>query len=239
MEKITLRRINFIWWQFLKGNFRNVLRYKFWLVGYQNTLPGFLVRSIPIVDNGEELVKIAEHAKIICVAPMPFVRESVAKKLVAIADNLPQGLCLKILYAFRDQETQQKFWNEALSDARFKNPDASNDEVIQIARSLSAEPGGIGPHQTGGAIDVTIIDSHGNELQMGTSYRDHSDVNKIPMFSKFCTTDESNNRRTLRTLMTNAGFYFYPGEWWHYSYGDQSWAAYTGNKNALYGEKTM
>lgn len=239
MAKITLNRLNFIWQQFLKGNFRNVLRYKLWLIGYQQTLPGFLIRSVLIAENGEELVKVPDHSKIICVAPNPYVRESVAKMLANVAQSLPNNLSLKVLYAFRDQQTQESFWNEALVDVRAKNPNASDEEVTRIARSLSAEPGGIGPHQTGGAVDVTLVDERGNELQMGTSYRNHSNVSKIPMFAKNCTSVEKNNRATLRQAMTGAGFYFYPGEWWHYSYGDQSWAAYTGKTLALYGEKTL
>ncbi len=239
MAKITLNRLNFIWQQFLKGNFRNVLRYKLWLIGYQQTLPGFLIRSVSIIENGENLVKIPEHSKIICVAPNPYVRESVAKMLVTVADSLPDNFYLKILYAFRDQQTQTSFWNEALADVRAKNPNASDDEVIRIARRLSAEPGGIGPHQTGGAVDVTLVDEGGNEVQMGTNYRDHSNLVKIPMFAKSCTNVEIANRAILRQAMLGAGFYFYPGEWWHYSYGDQSWTAYTGKTPAIYGEKIL
>lgn len=237
--KLILKRILFLISLVLKGNFKGVFRYKLWLIGSQATLPTSIIRNIPIIENGENLIGISNHSKIICIAPQPFVREGVAKMLVRVADNLPQGFRLKILYAFRDQETQQKFWDEALSDARIRNPTAGDNEIVRIARSLSAEPGGIGPHQTGGAVDVTLIDEVGNELQMGTNYRDHSNIAKIPMFAKNCTNAEKSNRATLRQAMLGAGFYYYPGEWWHYSYGDQSWAAYTGNKNAIYGEKTL
>lgn len=239
MPKITLRRILFLFRLVLKGNFRGALRYKLWLIGYQNTLPSFVVSSMPIIENGESLVEISKHSRIVCVAPNPYVRASVAKMLLSVADNLPQGFCLKILYAFRDQETQQRFWDEALNDVKIKNPSASSDEIIRITKSLSAEPGGVGPHQTGGAVDVTLIDEVGNELQMGTNYRDHSNLAKIPMFSKLCTPTEKSNRAILCKIMLGAGFYYYPGEWWHYSYGDQSWAAYTGNTVAVYGEKNL
>jgi D-alanyl-D-alanine dipeptidase len=59
------------------------------------------------------------------------------------------------------------------------------------------------------------------------------------MFSKFCSDIEKANRAILRKAMLNTGFYFYPGEWWHYSYGDQSWAVYIGKTPAIYGEKTL
>ena len=36
--------------------------------------------------------------------------------------------------------------------------------------------------------------------------------------------------------MNDAEFLSYPGEWWHFSYGDQEWAANKGKEAALFGE---
>ena len=36
--------------------------------------------------------------------------------------------------------------------------------------------------------------------------------------------------------LINAGFVNYPAEWWHFSYGDKLWAAYSNKKSAMYGE---
>jgi D-alanyl-D-alanine dipeptidase len=38
--------------------------------------------------------------------------------------------------------------------------------------------------------------------------------------------------------MIEAGFASHPDEWWHYSYGDQMWAALTGAEAAHYGLAT-
>ncbi|MEK6914663.1 MAG: hypothetical protein AABW83_03360 [Nanoarchaeota archaeon] len=35
--------------------------------------------------------------------------------------------------------------------------------------------------------------------------------------------------------MTKSGFTNYPGEWWHWSYGDRIWAHYNNKKYAIYG----
>ena len=43
------------------------------------------------------------------------------------------------------------------------------------------------------------------------------------------------NRRLLHWVMTQAGFAGHPDEWWHFSYGDQLWAALTGAPAAVYG----
>ncbi|MCC6520971.1 hypothetical protein IT403_03270 [Candidatus Nomurabacteria bacterium] len=35
--------------------------------------------------------------------------------------------------------------------------------------------------------------------------------------------------------MTSVGFVYYPGEWWHYCYGDRMWAVYSRRKECVYG----
>jgi D-alanyl-D-alanine dipeptidase len=30
-------------------------------------------------------------------------------------------------------------------------------------------------------------------------------------------------------------FVWYPGEWWHYCYGDRMWAVYSGRTECMYG----
>ena len=41
--------------------------------------------------------------------------------------------------------------------------------------------------------------------------------------------------RLLHWLMTEEGFAGHPDEWWHFSWGDQMWAALTGAPSAPYG----
>ena len=43
------------------------------------------------------------------------------------------------------------------------------------------------------------------------------------------------NMKVLYDAMTKAGFANYPLEWWHYSYGDRMWAAYSGKEECFYG----
>ena len=39
----------------------------------------------------------------------------------------------------------------------------------------------------------------------------------------------------LRRVMEAEGFTVNPTEWWHWSHGDQAWAAHTGASTARYG----
>ena len=43
------------------------------------------------------------------------------------------------------------------------------------------------------------------------------------------------NRELLRRALSGAGLTNYPGEWWHWSYGEPGWAVRTGQPHALYG----
>lgn len=208
-------------------------RYFLWMINYQQILPVSIINSIPIKENNEKMVKIVESVKLINKSPDPLLRENVFYRLRNASLLLPDGYSMIVLFAYRDLETQQQFWDEVYAEQKQKYPTLSENELKEKARIYSAEPTGNGPHQSGGAIDVTIINQDGNLLDMGTTYREHSP--KTPMFSKQCTPEQQNNRKLLRNIMLEAGFTYYPGEWWHYCYGDRMWAAYTGNNHAIYG----
>src|SRR3989344_5276088 len=187
------------------------ISYKLGLIGM---IPSSYVRAIPVRENGESLVLVlpSEKIKIFCPDEKEvLVRKTVLDKFIAASSMLPNGLKVKILYGYRSLRDQ---------------------EIEAKARRYSAMPDGKGPHQTGGAIDVLIADNNGKSLDFGTEYRGYGD--DVFMHSKYITLKQKLNRKLLRKIMHSAGFVYYPGEWWHYSYGDQTWAAYTGNKHALY-----
>ena len=93
-------------------------------------------------------------------------------------------------------------------------------------------------------MDLTIVDSTGIFLPMGTVFDETSERSGIAWFEKkleekeSLTADEEEamyNRRLLHYIMSKAGFVNYPDEWWHYDYGDQIWALLKEKKNAIYG----
>ena len=94
------------------------------------------------------------------------------------------------------------------------------------------------PHSTGAAVDLTLQDGFGREVDMGSpidetserSYPDHYAKATAPLMR---TCHE--NRVLLNALMASAGFCRHGNEWWHFSLGDQMWAAARGNAVAIYG----
>jgi len=102
----------------------------------------------------------------------------------------------------------------------------------RLAAKYTSPPGG-SSHQTGGAIDVTLIDNNGSRIDMGTTLTDFGE--KVHTDSDLIIKKQKENRRILYNAMTSVGFVNYPLEWWHYSYGDRMWAAYSGRTECFYG----
>jgi zinc D-Ala-D-Ala dipeptidase len=76
-------------------------------------------------------------------------------------------------------------------------------------------------HNFGFALDLSIQDEKGNELDMGTSYDDFTPLaepRKEQQFLKEGKLTEAQlaNRRLLRKVMEDAGFISLPVEWWHF-----------------------
>ncbi len=107
---------------------------------------------------------------------------------------------LKIFDAFRPSEAQWILWNHT--------PDPE----------FLADPRRGSPHSRGVAIDLTLTDLSGRELEMGTGFdaftvlSHHGNVG--------VSVQVQNNRILLLDLMRSAGWDFYRFEWWHYQMFD-------------------
>ena len=126
-----------------------------------------------------------------------FLLEEAAKKLLdatTIAKDL--GYYFKIFDAYRPSYVQEALWEFD------PNPNFLSD------------PKKGSPHTKGIAIDLTLVDSNGNELDMGTKFDDFT-KNSYHL-SKDLEKEVKVNRRLLLSIMTLAGFDFYHKEWWHY-----------------------
>jgi len=92
-------------------------------------------------------------------------------------------------------------------------------------------------HVAGAAIDVTLVDTRGAELDLGTP------IDATPEASGgrcyFAAPDipprARTNRELLAGVLSDVGLLNYPTEWWHWSFGDRYWALLTGAQGALYG----
>ncbi|MBM3511155.1 MAG: D-alanyl-D-alanine dipeptidase [Alphaproteobacteria bacterium] len=110
------------------------------------------------------------------------------------------GYRLKVFDAFRPAEAQWRLW-EAVPNAEFL-----------------ADPRRGSPHSRGVAIDLTLIDRSGVELDMGTAFDDFSPL--AHHGAAAVSPQALRHRSLLLGLMTAAGWDCYLKEWWHYQMFD-------------------
>ena len=116
-----------------------------------------------------------------------------------------------VLDALRPQRVQQQLW-DAL---------AGTDLQMYLA---NPERGSI--HSFGMALDITIVDEAGRELDMGTGFddlseRSHPALETVMLARGAITQAHIANRQLLRDAMFQAGFQGIGTEWWHYDCGDR------------------
>ncbi|MES2961941.1 MAG: D-alanyl-D-alanine dipeptidase [Pseudomonadota bacterium] len=121
------------------------------------------------------------------------------EQAIKSAKNL--GLKLKIFDGFRPLEVQEYMFNKFPSD----DPKGG---------FISNPTGGVIPHCRGVAIDLTLTDLDGNELDMGTDFDEFSELAFHNCYK--ISAEAQRNRLILLGLMSAAGFDFYSKEWWHY-----------------------
>ncbi|HZB93592.1 MAG TPA: D-alanyl-D-alanine dipeptidase [Stellaceae bacterium] len=133
--------------------------------------------------------------------PRCFLHQDAAAHLArAVALARPLGLRLKLFDAFRPSEAQWLLWN-ACPDPAFL-----------------ADPRHGSPHSRGIAVDVTLLDSAGAELDMGTAFDAFTPLS-FHANTEIAPAAQA-NRLVLLGLMTAAGWDFYANEWWHYQLFD-------------------
>jgi D-alanyl-D-alanine dipeptidase len=208
-------------------------------LGARNVLPREAIAAVSIRDCGEELVPI-EPTPRLYLAPMPkerilLARTGVVLRLLAAANALPPGNTLLVVDAFRSRTEQSERWRIRLAEIASSFPLESDTEIERRARRLTAPPTGrSGGHQTGGALDVTLGDCEGCPLEMGTPVKARSWA--TPTRAPGLPVDVRERRAVLQIAMEGSGFVNYPLEWWHFSFGDSLWAAYSRLRQAIYGE---
>lgn len=167
-----------------------------------------------------------------------YLRKTVYELLLKAQANLPKGYRLRIWDAWRPLALQKELYEVYRQDliSTFKLstlPKNEQDNIISKYIAIPSENPNLPPaHTTGGAVDLTLIDENGNELDMGTGFDDFSEKATTDYFEKpeYDGTQVQKNRRILYQAMTKAGFTNLPSEWWHYDYGNRNWANFSKNE---------
>ena len=158
-----------------------------------------------------------------------YVRKSVADMLIKAAHTLPDGMYIKVWDAWRSMETQAYLYNTYYNKIKQEYPYLNDTELTERVEQFISKPGHNYLHGTGGAIDVTLVDDNGNDVNMGTQFDEFNNKTRTDYFEHRFNMRILFNRRILYKAMINAGFVNNPEEWWHFDYGDAIWAELTNN----------
>ena len=201
------------------------------------------VSGVPVRENGEPLVNVAElELGVSLAASHPWssfprvywVRRSVAEMLEAAQQRLPNGVHLELLEGYRPLRIQRRLFAAAYGHLRSRHPRWTPAQLRKAANVLVADPAvAPPPHSTGGAVDVMLVDTHGQRFDM-TSPLPCSEAS-APTACPGVSAEARANRALLVEALSGAGLTNYPGEWWHWSYGEPGWAVRTGAPHAIYG----
>ena len=190
------------------------------------------VAAVPLLDSREPLVALDPSFG----PARALVRRSVATRLATAQTLLSGGLRLRVVEGHRSVADQQAIITRYSAEICAARPGVSPSELDRLV-SRFVSPLAVAPHVAGAAVDLTLVDAHGVEVDMGTP------IDATPEQSEGACWFAANNidrfarshRRLMSTVLTWSGFVNYPTEWWHWSYGDRYWALATGAAAALYG----
>ena len=127
-----------------------------------------------------------------------------------------QGYTIKIYDAYRPQSAVDHFvsWSNDYSDQRMKSefyPEL--DKSVLFSNGYIAAYSG---HSHGSTIDLTLVDLRtGEEVDMGGTF-DYFGTLSHPDYTGI-TSQQYENRMTLRSAMINNGFSPLSTEWWHFT----------------------
>ncbi|SFF62035.1 D-alanyl-D-alanine dipeptidase [Duganella sp. CF458] len=131
--------------------------------------------------------------------------------VVAYLARRAPGCKVLLLDALRPHRVQEQLW------------DALAGTSLQMYLA-PPERGSI--HSFGMAVDITILDPSGRELDMGTGFDDMTELSHPALEARHLasgelTTAQIANRQLLRDAMFQAGFAGINSEWWHFDCGDR------------------
>lgn len=157
-----------------------------------------------------------------------YVRAGVYDRLCAALRMLPGEYSFLIYDTLRPLRVQKALYEDYYAKMQVGHSEASPDELERLTCEFVALPVKNfyrpSSHQTGGAVDLTIC-KNGTPLDMGTVFDEFAPIAHTDYFERDGMEETvRRNRRLLYHVMTEAGFTNYDCEWWHYNWGNGSWA---------------
>ena len=131
-------------------------------------------------------------------------------KAVAYLQTHQPAYRFLVLDALRPHRVQKMMW-DALSGSPLQR--------------YFADPAKGSIHSFGMALDLTLIDHAGQEIDMGTGFdsfaaESHPEYEVEFLRQGKLTAEQFSHRSILRSALFHAGFQGIQSEWWHFNFGD-------------------
>jgi D-alanyl-D-alanine dipeptidase len=151
---------------------------------------------------------------------------------------LPRGYRLLIIEGYRPPILQRRLFQALFLYLHCLYPEWEPEQLREATNVLIADPdiGAPPPHATGGAVDLTMVHAGGCPVDM-TSPLGWTEAS-APTDCDQINREARGNRLMLVEALSIAGLTNYPGEWWHWSYGEPGWAVRSRRAAAIYGPVT-
>ncbi|MDN4494501.1 M15 family metallopeptidase [Ureibacillus aquaedulcis] len=170
-----------------------------------------------------------------------YLRQNAYERLVEALTLLPVEYSFIVYDGYRPIQVQQHLFQLFSEEIKGNHPDFSEEEILEETLKYvafpSVDPTKTSPHLTGGAIDLTLGDLEGNPLDLGSVFDEMSVKSATRYYEHhpFENEEALKNRRLLYNCMTTVGFTNYSEEWWHFDYGNATWARRVNSGEAKYG----
>lgn len=123
--------------------------------------------------------------------------KTVQALVAANEDFIKKGFKIKLFDCYRPLSIQNRMW-----------------EIVPNPKYV-ADPKKGSIHNRGGAVDISLVDANGKELDMGTPF-DFFGIQASHNYSKL-SKEVKDNRKLLKKIMIKNGFNSFDSEWWHYN----------------------
>lgn len=132
-------------------------------------------------------------------------------RAVALLEREAPGHRLLVLDALRPHRVQVQLWDHL--------------EGTQL-RQYVADPARGSIHSFGMALDATLVDAQGRELDMGSGFDEMVELSHPALESKHLASGalsraQQRNRELLRKTLCESGFQGIDNEWWHFDMLDR------------------
>lgn len=164
--------------------------------------------------------------------PSCWARPEVAVALVRARGYLRHWNCFKdynflVWGAYRDFFTHCKMVDSFYRKINQLHPEFNQEKIEAESKKFASPKYRIvqdpATYRLGGSCDITLLDEHGEQLDMGTNHDDFTEratpdyyENKFPRYPR--EHEIHGNRMLLRKAMEYAGFRPHPHKWWNFDF---------------------